>query len=167
MGHIGDGDPDHVPARVLRVVVGMGQTASSRSRASAGSMVTSGRSRRSAALKLAGFAASASAITASGKGVGDAVLVDGDQATAFGAPGSPSRSTMRARGRPIRPLGPACSASTNSPSARAMSVSGAHLPFLVGSLVDRHDAPALGALAEDAQDSRGFVPIRRISRATY
>ena len=53
--------------------------------------------------------------TASREMVGDAVLVDRDQADRAGAGGSPRRVTIRAIGRPMRPLGPVCSASTNSP----------------------------------------------------
>ncbi len=60
---------------------------------------------------------------------------------------------MRACGRPMRPLGPVCSASTSSPSFAPSVALPVTDPFLVGALVDRHDPPAVGDLAEDAENA--------------
>jgi hypothetical protein len=101
-----------------------------------------------------------------GEIVGNAVLVDRDQRHRRGAPGSPSRSTMRARGRPMPPFGPGLLGLDQFAILGAAGVGRAHLPFLVGALVDRHDAPALGPCGSIPRTLRGgFVPIRRISRA--
>jgi hypothetical protein len=122
---------------------GRAQTASSWSRASAGSMVISGRSRRSSRPAASRGAPRRRPRPAPRRGKRrDAVLVDRDQRHRLRRRRIAQPRDDPRRGRPSR-AGPVCSASTSSPSFGAVGgAGGTAIP--VRALVDGQDAPALG-----------------------
>jgi hypothetical protein len=169
MGHIGDGDPDDMAAGVLRIVIGMGVD---RVVPVARIGRVDGDERQVAQVlapaKARGFAGVRLRDHGVGEGVGNAVFMDRDQADGLRRAGiAQPLDDPRAFGRPMRPFGPACSASTSSPS-RAPWVSPARTchsrsaPFEMGTM-----RPPSAPLRNTPRIRRGFVPMRRIRRATY
>ena len=135
---------------------GAAATASSWSRASAGSMVTSGRSRRSVrSPSSTGRAAIGLGQRVLGELVGDAVLVDGDQRDRLRGRGvaeagddAGARQAVGAGGADLLGL-------DQLAVAGAGAVAGADQPVAVGLLVDRGDAAAALGVVVDAEHALG------------
>jgi hypothetical protein len=78
--------------------------------------------------------------------------------TAFGALGSPSRSTITRPSAGPFPFGSRLFGLDQFAIARAMDVTGTHLPFAICAFRDRHDPPTFGPLAKHAQDTAWIGP---------
>ncbi len=152
MRDIGDGDPEDVPVGVLGVVVGFGK---------AGVVVVArvrrvdGDERDLAQILAAGEACGLLAVGlldhVVGEVVGDAVLVDRDERDGLGRRRiAEARHDPRA-GQTHAGFRAALFGLDQFAVLRTRGGAGRHRPFAVGTLVDGHDAPALGPLAENAQ----------------
>jgi hypothetical protein len=156
MGHIGDADPDHMAAFVLRVLVWMrpdrivavtrvpGIDGDDRQMAQV-LAVTQGRGLHRLGLVQHRLR----------KGIGDAMLVDRDQRHRLWRAGV-AQPRHDARLRQAHPAARAELLCLDQFAVlRALRGIRRDAPFPVGALVDGQQPPALGALAEDAQDAAG------------
>ena len=143
---------------------GSAWTASSWSRASGGSMVTSGSLRQSSRCAMsAGSAASAASSTASRKDMRNAVLFERDQADRLLARdiAEPLDDARRRAGRSGRCF--TTSTETSSPSFAPFAALGGDGQLLAAP-VDRDDARLAVALAEDAE-RRLRLPLQELDDA--
>ena len=153
MGDVGDGDPDDMTALVVGGVVGMGEDG----------VVAVARVGRVdgdegqvaqilAALETCGFHGVGLGDGVVGELVGDAVLVDRDERhrARLGRVAEPGDDAGRGQAEAVARAGLFGLDQLAVPGA--VGGAGGDAPFAVGALVDGQDAPALGALAEDAED---------------
>ena len=151
MRDIGDGDPDDMPAGIGGICIRLGED---------GVVMVArvGRvngDQRQVAQVFTAFDGRGLCRVGFGddrvrKMVGNAVLVNGDQRHGLGR-GRVAQPGDDARLRQAQTLWPGLFGFDQLAIAGALRVLARHAPFLVGPLVDGHDAHAFGILAENAQ----------------
>ncbi len=156
MGDIGDGDPQDMPAGVFGVWVGLGADGIVAVARIGG---VDGQQRQGAQIlartQWCGLGGIRLGNGGVGEMVGDAVLVDGNQADGAGA-GRIAQPRGDARLRQAKAAGAGLFAFDQFAIACAARVVTPDAPFLVLALVDRNDPPAFGFSAENAQHAQGI-----------
>ncbi|KUP93252.1 hypothetical protein TRIHO_19080 [Tritonibacter horizontis] len=156
-GDIGDGDPDHMAARVLGVLVGMGETGVVMV---AGIRRVDGDKRQVAQILAAAQAHRFGAVGLGddlvGEMIGDAVLIDRDQRHRLGRRRIAEPFDDPRFGQTHPRLGAGLFRLDQFTVLGAMSVRLGHRPFVGAGLVDGNDASALGSLAIDAENAFGI-----------
>ena len=158
MRHIGNRHPQDIAARIAWVFIGMGMDGVI---PVAGIHRVDGHQRQMAQVfavaQRRGFGAVGLGDHRIGELVGDAVLMDGNQADGA-RPGGIAQPFDDPRRGQAHAFGPSLFGLHQLAIAGLHGQACGHTPFRHAALVDRHDPPALVAGAEDAQHADGIDP---------